>query len=206
MIFASNLGYLKIEVKNQQVLQSEKFDPAVEPFQENPGLVIDFAKPPGSRVFSPATGTNPVVLHWNGYWKICVANVCGSGRMPGLSCLSGMTEEKTLRCVSAKRPLFYLSHKNAVCHPESATLSSADISRHAWLCIAEHSLFPTQHYKFPDRDIFAVDRTRTCTKPTWNSPGAGTGKRVVHRSTTRSSNSWRLLHQNPELLRPPDEY
>ncbi|CAD7968451.1 unnamed protein product [Amoebophrya sp. A120] len=69
MIFASNLGYLKIEVKNQQVLQDEKFDPAVEPFQENPGLVIDFAKSPGSRVFSPATGTNPVVLHWNGYWK-----------------------------------------------------------------------------------------------------------------------------------------
>ncbi|CAD7926737.1 unnamed protein product, partial [Amoebophrya sp. A120] len=54
--------------------------------------------------------------------------------------------------MSKKRP-FCLSCKNAVSHAENATQSSGDIC-HAWLCITEHSLFPTQHYKFPDPDTF----------------------------------------------------
>ncbi len=46
-----------------------------------------------------------------------------------------------------------LSYKNAGCHAENATLSSADVS-HARLCIREHSLFPTEHYKFPETQTY----------------------------------------------------
>ncbi len=54
--------------------------------------------------------------------------------------------------------------QNAVYHAESAsTLSSANIS-HAWLCITESSLLTTQHYKFPDPDIFAFDNEDSAEK------------------------------------------
>ncbi len=51
-----------------------------------------------------------------------------------------------------------MSSKNAVCHAVNATRSRANIS-HAWLGMTEHSLFTTQHYKFPNPDIFAMHRS-----------------------------------------------
>ncbi|CAD7963590.1 unnamed protein product [Amoebophrya sp. A25] len=75
-IFASNLGFSKLQVRNQQVLAEPFVSKPPEEYKDdgsglgpNPGFELDFAKAAGSRVTALASGTNPVVLHWNGFWK-----------------------------------------------------------------------------------------------------------------------------------------
>ncbi len=76
-----------------------------------------------------------------------------SGRVQDLSCFSGMTEKFVMR---VQEETLSPVMSNAVCHAESATRSSANIS-HAWqLCMTENSLLTTQHYKLPGSDIFAI--------------------------------------------------
>ncbi len=66
-----------------------------------------------------------------------------------------MTREFVMR---VQQETLFLVMQNAVCYAASATLSCANICiSHAWLRITENSLFATQHYRFPDPDIFAFD-------------------------------------------------
>ncbi|CAD7971230.1 unnamed protein product, partial [Amoebophrya sp. A120] len=69
----------------------------------------------------------------------------GSGRLRDLSCLSGMTKKFVMRV--KEETLFPFAHNK-----EAQTFLMLGCALQSI-----DSLFPAQHYKFPDPDIFAVD-------------------------------------------------
>lgn len=72
-IFQSNMGFLPTKTLNQRVLADSFVGTAAHSWQSHPGVLFDFSRNPGERFSTRVTGTNPVVLHWNGFFKTNLA-------------------------------------------------------------------------------------------------------------------------------------